>query len=205
MFLTKCSLPYSSLILVLLQFARNGCAQDASPCPRLFVYEPRKADEPDKWYGIITLLSESALTGVWLRVVFDGPTLQLGVSFPPNPSPHILTIASLRLQNWFGEVVPRDDENKDYLIKNRDFKLAANTPKTIRFFVKYDTNQPVPKLKEFRLNAKTICPEDDPSTQSPTTSPALQTSGTDRTTTSRPFNTHHTTTPPRPANRPPTL
>lgn len=49
-----------------------------SPCPRLFVYEP-PGQENDRWYGIVTLISDSDLTGVWLRLIFDRPSLQLGV------------------------------------------------------------------------------------------------------------------------------
>lgn len=55
-------------------------AQDfESPCPRLFVYE-KKSAEPNKWYGIITVLTETDLSGLWLRIIFDEPPLQIGVS-----------------------------------------------------------------------------------------------------------------------------
>jgi len=112
----------------------------ASPCPRLFVYD-RKSKEPDRWDGIVTLLSDIDLEGVWLRLMFDRPSLLLG--------------------NWFGQAEPRN-ENKEYLIKNRTFHLTAHMPQTVRFFIKYDPNAPAPKLTGFRLNAQTVCPEGDP-------------------------------------------
>ncbi|CAH1111806.1 unnamed protein product [Psylliodes chrysocephalus] len=34
-----------------------------------------------------------------------------------------------------------------------------NTPVKVRFYVKYDTNEPPPRLVEWRLNAKTVCPD----------------------------------------------
>lgn len=49
-----------------------------SPCPGFFVYEWRRS-EPDKWYGILTLLSERDLSSVQLRLIFDRTTLELGV------------------------------------------------------------------------------------------------------------------------------
>ncbi|KAF2882844.1 hypothetical protein ILUMI_23356 [Ignelater luminosus] len=72
-----------------------------------------KKNETDKWFGIVTLLSETDLSGIWLRLVFDRPSLQLG--------------------NWFGEVKTTD--NQEYLIKNRNFRLKANVPQTIGFYV----------------------------------------------------------------------
>ena len=53
-------------------------AQLISPCPRLFKYEPQGA-ENDRWYGVVTLLSDSELSGVWLRLIFDKQSIQLGV------------------------------------------------------------------------------------------------------------------------------
>ncbi|GJQ80664.1 hypothetical protein Trydic_g9248 [Trypoxylus dichotomus] len=118
-------------------FATETNAQTSeSPCPRLFAYEP-PGNETDKWYGFVTLLSETDLSGVWLRLILDRPALQLGT--------------------WFGEV--KTGDNKEYLIKNRNYKLAASTPNPVRFYIKYDPNQPIPRLVGFRLNAKTVCPE----------------------------------------------
>lgn len=51
-----------------------------SPCPRIFKYEARNANEPDKWYGQATFIAESDLAGVWIKVFLDKPSLQLGVS-----------------------------------------------------------------------------------------------------------------------------
>ncbi|KAI4455114.1 serine protease gd n-terminus [Holotrichia oblita] len=142
-----------------------------SPCPRLFVYEP-PGTETDRWYGIITLISDSDLNGVWLRVIFDRPSLQLG--------------------NWFGEV--KTEDNKDYLIKNRNHKLTANTPFPIRFYIKYDPSNPVPRLESFRLNAKTVCPEGLATTAPPVASNQLYTNKEPDATSPLP--------PPQPAEPP---
>lgn len=51
-----------------------------NPCPRILQIG-RYAPHPDRWYGTITLTSDSDLSGVWLRMIFDKPFLQLGVRF----------------------------------------------------------------------------------------------------------------------------
>ncbi|KAF2887606.1 hypothetical protein ILUMI_18567, partial [Ignelater luminosus] len=96
-----------------------------------------KKNESDKWYGSVMLLSERDLAGIWLRLIFDRSSLQLG--------------------NWFGEVETTD--NKEYLIKDRNFPLKANVSQTIELYIQYDPNEPIPKLVSFKLNDKTICPE----------------------------------------------
>ncbi|KAF2882842.1 hypothetical protein ILUMI_23354 [Ignelater luminosus] len=105
-------------------------------CPSSFVYEGKK-NESDKWYGSVTLVSENDLVGIWLSLIFDRP--------------------SLLLANWFGEVETID--NKEYLIENRNFYLKANVPQTVKFYVKYNETEPIPKLISFRLNARTVCSE----------------------------------------------
>lgn len=67
------------LSLALLFVAIKASCQMISPCPRLFTYEPQNPNEPDRWYGQLILQSDSELQGVWLRVVFDKPSIQLGV------------------------------------------------------------------------------------------------------------------------------
>ncbi|CAG9831443.1 unnamed protein product [Diabrotica balteata] len=60
-----------------------------SPCPDWFKYEARKPDEPDRIYGELTLTSESELGGIWLRVIFDKPSFQLGtIVFPTKLAEH---------------------------------------------------------------------------------------------------------------------
>ncbi|KAK4878792.1 hypothetical protein RN001_011298 [Aquatica leii] len=142
--------------LILVSFVILGCNAgplETSPCPRLFVYEDTTT-YPDRWYGIMTLLSDSDLTGTWIRIIFDKPILQLG--------------------NWYGEVVKRSPV--DYLIKNPTYNLKAHTPKVVRFFVRYNPNTTPPKLQGFRLNAKVMCPEDLVTTTPTTTTEHLFTS-----------------------------
>lgn len=67
-------------VIICLVISLSEAQEDlTSPCPRLFVYEPRTSGS-DRWYGIVTLVSEDTTTGVWLKLTFDRPTLQLGVS-----------------------------------------------------------------------------------------------------------------------------
>ncbi|XP_017770035.1 PREDICTED: coagulation factor X-like isoform X2 [Nicrophorus vespilloides] len=129
------------IILVLsVCWAEAQMRYPPSPCPSIFHYEPQK--ERDRWYGVVTLISESDLNGVWLRLIFDKPSLQLG--------------------NWFGEI--KTSDNKDYLIKNRNHQLKSNMPYSLRFYIKYDPSETMPKLMSIRLNAKTVCPEGESTT-----------------------------------------
>ncbi|KAF2885467.1 hypothetical protein ILUMI_20747 [Ignelater luminosus] len=135
---------FVTVVFFLLSEQINAQNDFQSPCPRLFVYEA-KQNESDKWYGTVTLLSEADLSGIWLRLIFDRASLQLG--------------------NWFGEVKTTD--NQEYLIENRDFHLKANVPEKIEFYLQYDPQEQIPKLTSFRLNARTICPEQLPTDTSP--------------------------------------
>ncbi|XP_050502493.1 serine protease gd-like isoform X1 [Diabrotica virgifera virgifera] len=152
------------LTLVLLLFGSVVSQDLVSPCPNWFKYEARKPDEPDRIYGVLTLMSESDLGGIWMRVNFDRPSLQLG--------------------NWFGIV--KTDDNTMYKIQAPNKKLLANVPTKVRFYIKYDTSQPPPKLVEIRLNAKTVCPEKGATTEAPAstdmyfTSPELNIPSTQR-------------------------
>lgn len=134
-----------------------------SPCPRLFEYEPRNPNEPDKIYGVLNLHSDADLNGVWIRLIFDKPSLQFG--------------------NWFGTI--KTDDNTIYRIHAPSKKLLTHVPQKVRFYVKYDPSQPPPKLIEYRLNAKTVCPEDmKPTTEAPVSSDYF--TSPELSTTSRP-------------------
>ncbi|XP_066153845.1 chymotrypsin-C-like [Euwallacea fornicatus] len=117
-----------------------------SPCPKIFQYEQRP-NEPDRWYGTATLMTDQELSGVWFRILLDAPSIQLG--------------------NWFGEVKSRDD-SYGYLIKNPNYQLKPNTPLKIKFFIRYDQNKPLPKLVNLKLNGVLKCPESTLSTELPT-------------------------------------
>lgn len=60
-------------------FGATISQQLMSPCPKVFQYEQRP-EEPDRWYGTAVVTGTQDLTGVWFRVVLDGPSIQLGVS-----------------------------------------------------------------------------------------------------------------------------
>lgn len=62
------------------------------------------------------------------------------------------------------------------MIRNPAYKLQPHTPKVVRIFVKYDVNDTPPKLISFRLNGKTVCPEDLITTTPSTTTEHLFTS-----------------------------
>lgn len=70
------------LLLILLLniiYLLNGIVCQKNVCPRLLNIEA-SSPEPDRWYGTLTLISDADLSGVWLRMIFDRPSLQLGVS-----------------------------------------------------------------------------------------------------------------------------
>ncbi|XP_068909617.1 phenoloxidase-activating factor 3-like isoform X2 [Tenebrio molitor] len=106
-----------------------------SPCPDLFHYD--SADQPNQWTGTVTLLSDAELHGVWIRLIFDEKLTELDVP------------------GGFGEVITHSDE-REYLIKNRNFKLEGGIPKKIQIVVKYD-GEKIPTLTGFRLNAEMVC------------------------------------------------
>lgn len=117
------------------QGTQSVADQLISPCPETFTYEIIPT-ETDRWYGNLIIKSDQNLSGVWLRIILDRPSMQLG--------------------NWFGEVTTED--NKEYLIKNRNHKVNAGEITPIRFFIKYNPAEPVPKLLMYRLNAVQACP-----------------------------------------------
>jgi hypothetical protein len=53
-----------------------------SPCPSVFSYEGREA-ENDRWFGVILVTTEELLTGLRLDVRLDKPASLLGVSKSP--------------------------------------------------------------------------------------------------------------------------
>ncbi|XP_060532656.1 phenoloxidase-activating factor 1-like [Cylas formicarius] len=133
------------LLIVAFWMENFACQELVSPCPRIFQYE-RKAGENDRWYGTATLTSTYELLGVWFKVFLDKPSIQLG--------------------NWFGEVRAADN-NTEYLIHNKNYKVAPNTNFTVKFYIVYDPNEPPPKLLTFRLNARELCPERPATTPGP--------------------------------------
>ncbi|CAH0549014.1 unnamed protein product, partial [Brassicogethes aeneus] len=117
----------------------NGQKQQTSPCPKLFQYEAKNPNELDKWFGKITLTTDTDLIGaVWLLIIFDKPVLQLGTKFGQK---------ILRLKPT------------EFLVQNLGYTLYADTPVPVRFFVKYTRGEVPPKLTEFRINSRIACPE----------------------------------------------
>ncbi|XP_060522452.1 uncharacterized protein LOC132699637 [Cylas formicarius] len=84
-------------------------------------------------------MSENKLYGVWFKLFLDKPATRLG--------------------NWFGEVRTYDN-NTQFLIYNSKFILEPNEPLVVNFFVDYHRNETAPpKLINFRLNGREMCPE----------------------------------------------
>lgn len=65
-------------VLIILVYLRYLFAQVTSPCPRIFTYENNNTDY-DRWYGQLVLTTDNELSGIWLRIRFDKPPIQLGV------------------------------------------------------------------------------------------------------------------------------
>lgn len=69
---------YTTLAISIFYLHINEVNGQTNPCPRLLLIEPN-SPEPDRWYGTLTLISDADLSGVWLRIIFDRPSIQLGV------------------------------------------------------------------------------------------------------------------------------
>lgn len=77
---TKTNMLQTRNIFIFLLLLNNSVnVQFVSPCPRLFRYEENTLEE-GRWYGQIILLFNSDLDGVWVRLRFDRPVIQIGVS-----------------------------------------------------------------------------------------------------------------------------
>lgn len=167
----------SIITTVTLLSAVNSQQQDfISPCPDIFTYNLERSS-PGMWYGTVVMSHETELNGVWLRLRFDRPPLQIG--------------------NWFGQIISRE-ENLEFTLKDRTFRLEPNEPKAVLFFVRYDSAI-APRLIRITLNGRQICPKDDKITTTPsianepiTSRPLTADVGTDtqqnneRSTTRRP-------------------
>lgn len=66
-------------VILLFMYLENVKGEFISPCPRLFAYEVNNAEE-DTWYGQITLIYNDDLSGIWLKLMFDRPVIEVGVS-----------------------------------------------------------------------------------------------------------------------------
>ncbi|XP_019763656.2 limulus clotting factor C [Dendroctonus ponderosae] len=117
-----------------------------SPCPGVLLYEPTNPEEPDKWYGVITLGTDEDLEGVWVKVSLDREAIVLG--------------------NWFADATSND--NKLFNIANPQYKLLAGPPILIRFFVQYNENDGVPQVQKILLNGKNVCSRTRTATTQPT-------------------------------------
>ncbi|KAF7286607.1 chymotrypsin-C-like [Rhynchophorus ferrugineus] len=142
---------FLACLVTCLLFAFTIAQQLVSPCPDVLRYEINPS-EPDRWYAIVNLKTEAELNGVWFRVLLNKETIQLG--------------------NWFGEVETRDN-NTGYLIKNPGVKLMPGSPIQLRFYVRFNPNEPVPFIKTLRLNARQICPVGGTTTAAPISSGQL--------------------------------
>lgn len=57
----------------------TGPGGPVSPCPYVFLYDPPNG-ATDQWSGVLTLSSDQELTGIYSRISFDKPPLEVTVS-----------------------------------------------------------------------------------------------------------------------------
>lgn len=69
----------SLLFIFLISFLRSAHLQTYNPCPDKFTFN-RERNQPGRWFGTVSLVYDTELSGVWLRLKFDRPVIQLGVS-----------------------------------------------------------------------------------------------------------------------------
>ncbi|KAG5875923.1 hypothetical protein JTB14_031167 [Gonioctena quinquepunctata] len=108
----------------------------ASLCPEFFNYE--STEEPGLWTGKLSVRSDEDLHGVWIRLFFER---------------NVKEVSAEGFEAKFN-----DDDTKEVLLKNRKQLLKASSPITLKFTVSYEGSQ-LPKLIEYRLNARTLCPD----------------------------------------------
>ncbi|KAF9798012.1 hypothetical protein SFRURICE_007531, partial [Spodoptera frugiperda] len=127
-------------VLIFLVIISVSYEQDTpvypSPCPRIYEYEPPET-EPDLWSAVVLISTDSLLYYLWLNIVLDRP--------------------ALHLRNPIGKVVTKN--NIDFRIES-DIRVFPGQPIPLRFSIKYDPTNGVPKLKAIRLNGKVICKDD---------------------------------------------
>ncbi|KAL3271717.1 hypothetical protein HHI36_022188 [Cryptolaemus montrouzieri] len=182
---------YFIVIFQLIFLQKISAVNFTSPCPRLFSYEAKNL-ERDRYFGNVRIEATDVLNGVWLRILFDKPCVQLG--------------------NWLGEVSTED--NRDFVIKKEKLVLKRGDFLTVRFYVKFTPGRDIPHLLSIRLNGRTVCPESDPPIHTISTIQLQDRNGNDSslirsttsstttttTTTFRPRPTTSTNTPPSPYN-----
>ncbi|CAG9859023.1 unnamed protein product [Phyllotreta striolata] len=109
----------------------------ASPCSELLRYEA--GDKPGQRSGSLILRSRERLSGVWIRLIFDKEVEDV-------------TVDSGEFQ------IKKDDDGKQVRIQNRNLVLEPNAEKIVNVTIKYEGTE-TPGLMEYRLNARTICPQ----------------------------------------------
>lgn len=134
---TKMNLKILSTVgyIVFLSYA-SGSLNFSSPCPRLFNYESKNV-ETDRYFGNVRVETKEELHGVWLKLLFDKPSIQLG--------------------NWLGEVTT--ENNREFLIKKPRLVLKSGDFLTVRLYVKFIPDGEIPQLVSIKLNNKVVCPE----------------------------------------------
>jgi hypothetical protein len=70
---------FISYVAVLLVVPINGQVRPQSPCPEVFSYDQTKSD-PGRWYGKVTINSDTTLQSFSLNVILDKKADILGVS-----------------------------------------------------------------------------------------------------------------------------
>lgn len=149
------------MFLVLLSsiIVNGQFANFVSPCPRLFRYE-KDTMELGRWYGQIILIFNSDLHGVYPRLKFDRPVVQIGVSKIQISLNLFKSLIIKIAKNSLGEI--QENSNVEFDFKKPSFLLKANKPEKIRFLVDYKAGETPPQLTSYLLNARPTCPEKDP-------------------------------------------
>lgn len=132
-----------SSLLVLNYLVSSALCQHQSPCSEIFEYVPSES-EPGKWLGKITLNTDYPLSGAWVKVILDRKVQAL--------------------KSQFGEV--KSEDNKEFLIKDRNYNLIQGNPLHFPIIVQYDKEETIPSVVSIRLNGRVVCPvsKDPPKT-----------------------------------------
>ncbi|XP_072389808.1 clotting factor G beta subunit-like [Diabrotica undecimpunctata] len=108
----------------------------ASPCPEAFTYGT--IDKPRYWTGNLVLRSDHDISGVWIRLIFDKEVEKV----------------TLNSQEF---IIKLSEDRKTVKLQSPDMLLKADNAKLLEVTVHYKGS--FPSLQEYRLNARTICPQ----------------------------------------------
>ncbi|XP_057668210.1 serine protease easter-like isoform X1 [Diorhabda carinulata] len=126
------------LAAALVSICQSGSISPSrSPCPEFFTYE--SSNNRGYWTASLTLRSDYDLHGIWIRLIFDKD------------------VKDLTIDSQFDIKIDSADR-RTIKVQGPSMNLKVGESKILNMNVTYEGSE-IPSLIEYRLNARTICPE----------------------------------------------